>query len=234
MFTEGKAWFTAEGSKAIASYDPAQGKIDWCLGTGQDRTHMIYVQKGGKKIYTTNVASATVSILSDSLFQARPLPNGTLPPNAKPREDWVQNLIPVGKGTEGFDVSPDGKELWAAGSDDGIIYIINTQSQKLIDKLDGKVIGANRLKFTPDGKLVLVSSLRTGDLFIFNAINHQEIKHLSTGHGAAGILVDVDGSRAFIGCTGDNYVAVVDLKTFEITNHIPLAGADGLAWAIRP
>src|ERR1700681_131725 len=38
----GKIWFTAEGAKAIATFDPASGKIDWIMGTGQNRTHMIY------------------------------------------------------------------------------------------------------------------------------------------------------------------------------------------------
>jgi DNA-binding beta-propeller fold protein YncE len=81
---------------------------------------------------------------------------------------------------------------------------------------------------------VLITSLRTGDLFIYDAVSHQELKRLNTGRGAAGILVDDDGSRAFIGCTGDNYVAVINLKTLEVTGHIAIPGADGLAWAVRP
>jgi len=230
-FVGGKVWFSAEGAKAVGRYDPATGKFDWAMGTGQDRTHMIYVTPDEKKVYTTNVASATVSILADSLIKPKAFPNGFTPP---PHEDWVQTLIPVDKGSEGFDVSPDGKELWTAGADDGIITIIDLATKKATASLDAKVTGANRLKFTPDGKRVLVTSLRTGDLFIFDVATHQEIKRLSTGHGAAGILVDDDGSRAFIGCTGDNYVAVVDLKTLEVTGHIDVRGADGLAWAVRP
>ena len=42
-FAGGKLWFTVEGSKAVGSYDPSTKQIDWILGTGQDRTHMIYV-----------------------------------------------------------------------------------------------------------------------------------------------------------------------------------------------
>src|ERR1700745_2614845 len=42
-FAGGKVWFTAEAAKAIGSYDPTSSKVDWILGTGQDRTHMIYV-----------------------------------------------------------------------------------------------------------------------------------------------------------------------------------------------
>ena len=84
-FVNGKAWFTAEGSKAVGRYDPATGKLDWSMGTGEDRTHMIYVTADGKKIYTTNVSSGTVSILVDTLMQPgrfappKNAPNGNMP-----------------------------------------------------------------------------------------------------------------------------------------------------------
>ena len=121
-FADGKVWFTAEGSKTVGRYDPATGKFDWVMGTGQNRTHMLYVTPGGKKVYTTNVSSGTVSILVDTLIKPNPGPNGFGPP---PHRDWMQTLIPVSTGSEGFDVSPDGKELWTAASDDGSIAIIN-------------------------------------------------------------------------------------------------------------
>jgi YVTN family beta-propeller protein len=229
-FANGKAWFTAEGSKSVGSYDPASGKLDWSMGTGQDRTHMIYVTPDGKKIYTTNVSSGTVSILSDTLIQ----PGKMAPPDAKPHEDWTQTVIPTAKGSEGFDVSPDGSQLWTAASEDGTISIIDLRSKKIEAKIDAKVVGANRLKFTTDGRLVLISSLRDGKLSIFDASSRKELKSLSTGHGAAGILMDPNGSRAFVGCTADNYVAVIDLKTLEVSGHIDVGGGpDGLAWAIR-
>src|SRR2546421_5860611 len=229
-FVNGKAWFTAEGSKSVGRYDPASGKLDWSMGTGQDRTHMIYVAADGKKIYTTNVSSGTVSILVDTLIQ----PGKFAPPNARPREDWVQTVVPVGRGSEGFDVSPDGSELWTAASEDGTICIIDLGTKKLAAKIDAKVLGANRLKFSPDGKLVFISSLQSGDLFIYDARSHGEVKRLKIGHGAAGILMDPDGSRVFVACSADNYVAVINLKTLEVTSHIDVGGVpDGLAWAIR-
>jgi len=229
-FVVGKAWFTAEGSKAIGRYDPATGKLDWSMGTGQDRTHMIYVTTDGKKIYTTNVSSGTVSILVDTLIQ----PGKMAPPNAKPHEDWIQTVVPTARGSEGFDVSPDGSELWTASSEDGTISIIDVTAKKLATKIDAKVTGANRLKFTPDGKLVFISSLQSGELTIYDAKSQREIKRLKIGHGAAGILMDPDGSRAFVACSADNYVAVIDLKTLEITSHLDVGGVpDGLAWAVR-
>jgi len=229
-FVNGKAWFTAEGSKSVGRYDPATGKLDWSIGTGQDRTHMIYVTPDGKKIYTTNVSSGTVSILVDTLIQ----PGKMAPSNAKPREEWIQTVIPTARGSEGFDVSPDGSELWTAASEDGSISIIDLSAKKLKDKLDAKVNGANRLKFTPDGKLVFISSLQSGELTIYDAKSRKEMKRLKLGRGAAGILMDPDGSRAFVACSADNYIAVVDLKTLEVTSHLDVGGVpDGLAWAIQ-
>ncbi|WPU97079.1 hypothetical protein SNE25_16270 [Mucilaginibacter sabulilitoris] len=231
MFANGKLWFTAEGSKSVGSYDPHTGKVDWSMSTGQDRTHMIYVSANGKKIYTTNVNSGTVSILTDTSLPGM----RKAVPGIKPHKNWTAKVITVAKGSEGFDVSPDGKELWTAAATDGSIFIIDLAGTKPTDKIDAKALGANRLKFTPNGKHVLVSSLSTGDLFIYDAKSHKELKRINTGHGAAGILVDPDGSRAFIGCTADNYVAVVDLKTLQVTNHIDVGkGPDGLAWAVQP
>ena len=245
-FANGKLWFTAEGSKSVGRYDPASGGMDWCMGTGQDRTHMIYVTANGKNIYTTNVNAGTVSIIVDTILPqpsgpppGAPMPAGSQPSGPPPgggrsREEWMQTVIPVSRGSEGFDVSPDGRELWTASADDGTIAVINIAARKVVDKIDAKVNGANRVEFTPDGKRVLISTLRSGDLFVYDAVSHKELKRINIGHGAAGILMDTDGSRAFIGCTPDNYVAVVDLKTLEVTGHINLGGPDGLAWAVRP
>lgn len=230
-FINGKLWFTAEGSKAVGRYDPVAGKLDWSMGTGQDRTHMIYVTADGKKLYTTNITSGTVSILVDTLIQ----PGKMAPPGAKPREEWIHTIVPTARGSEGFDVSPNGNELWTASSEDGSISIIDLVTKKLATKFEAKVNGANRLKFTPDGKQVFIASLQTGDLIVFDAQSRKEVKRINLGHGAAGILMDPEGARSFIACSPDNYIAIVDLKTLTVTGHLEVGGVpDGLAWAIRP
>jgi DNA-binding beta-propeller fold protein YncE len=242
-FVGGKVWFTAEGAKAVATYDPVSAKIDWIMGTGQNRTHMLYVTSDQKLIYTTNVSSATVSILEKVTLPPMGSPPGLrapqgsqLPPGGnQSRVDWNETVIPVGKGDEGFDVSPDGRELWTADAQDGTLSVIDLTKRTVAATLIAKTFGANRLKFTPDGKFVLISSLRDGDLVVYDAASRKEYKRVKIGHGAAGILMDQDGARAFIACGPDNYIAVLDLKTFEVTSHIDIGGEpDGLAWAIRP
>jgi len=226
-FVGGKVWFTAEAADAIGSYDPSTGKVDWVLGTGQRRTHMIFVSADSSRIVTSNVSSGTMSII---LRTAGSAPGRGGPP----RWDWDQTVIGVGKGPEGFDVSPDGREIWVANAQDGTVSIIDFAARKLILTLDANVVGANRLKFTPDGKLVFISTLRGSDLTIIDAATRKDVKRLSIGTGAAGILMQPDGSRAYVSCTPDNYVTVVDLKSLEVTGRLDAGKQpDGLAWSIR-
>ena len=46
IYEGGKTWFTAESAEALGRYDPVTGKIDLIPGTGQNRTHMIWVLCG--------------------------------------------------------------------------------------------------------------------------------------------------------------------------------------------
>jgi len=250
-FAGGKLYFTAETNKVIGRYDPVAGRVDWVLGTGQDRTHMVWVSKNLEQIVTSNVNSGTISIIEHFLPSGggfgpppgRPPgggpPTGFRPPPGGPRKTWEITSIRSGNGSEGFDVSPDGKEIWAANARDATVTIIDVASKRATQTLPIGVNGANRLKFTPDGTRVFISGLgfggRTGsDLVVLDAASRKEIKHFDLGGGAAGILMIPDGSRAFVAVSGKDYVAVVDLKTLEILGRISAGKQpDGLAWAVR-
>src|SRR5262249_39336385 len=137
-------------------------------------------------------------------------------PGGGPQGDWDETVIPVGRGAEGFDVSPDGREVWAANAQDGTVSIIDLAAKKVTDRLPASVAGANRLKFTPDGKLVLISTLNGSDLTIVDSATRRTVKRLPLGRGAAGIEMQPDGARAYVACTPDDYVAIVDLKSLSV------------------
>jgi DNA-binding beta-propeller fold protein YncE len=245
-YAGGKVYFTAEASKVIGAYDPATQKIDWIMGTGQDRTHMVWVSADLKTIITSNVSSATMTMIEKVTRTQGPPPGGPPPggmgggpggpppagpPPGGPRTDWAETVIGVGRGAEGFDVSPDGKQLWAANAQDGTISILDIAGKKVIDTLAADVRSANRLKFTLDGKRVLVSLLGGPELAIFDVTTRKTVKRLRIGHGAAGIQMAPDGKVAYVACTPDSYVAIVDLNSLEVTGHINAGKQpDGLAW----
>ena len=259
IFTAGKLWFTAEAAKVIGSYDPVSNKVDWVLGTGQNRTHMIWVSPDQKRIVTSNVSSATMTIIEKTAGGggrgpggpgrgpgqgAQPGPpgqpgrgpgqSGPGGPGRGPQSDWDEVIVPVGRGAEGFDVSPNGKELWAANAQDGTLSILDLAAKKVTQTLSANVSGANRLKFTPDGKFVFVSTLGGPDVTVFDAATRAEVKRIPVGRGAAGILMQPDGARAFVACTPDDYVVTIDLKSLTVTTHLDAGKQpDGMAWAIR-
>ena len=214
-----KVYFTAEGSKVIGCYDPATNQVEWVLGTGQDRTHMLKVLPDLSAIFTASMTSNIITVFEHDK-------------NAD-ASGWTETNIPVSKAPEGFDVSPDGKELWAASHQE-MVTIIDLAAKKVIQTINLHTKFANRLKFTPDGKHVLISDLGNGDLVLVDVASRSEVKRISLGHGVAGILVAPDGSVAYVAVSSDSNVAVVDLKTVAVTGRIATGkGPDGLAWAVR-
>jgi DNA-binding beta-propeller fold protein YncE len=93
-YVANKLWFTAEAAKVIGSYDPVIQKVDWVLGTGQNRTHMIYVWPDVSRIVTSNVSSATLTIVERTTGSGRG--------RGGPQTDWDETVVGVGRGAARF------------------------------------------------------------------------------------------------------------------------------------
>lgn len=214
VVANGKVYFTAEINRVIARYDPATDRIDWIMGTGQSITHMLVVSPDGRRAYTANIISDTVTAIDFTL----PVPQQV-------------TQIQVGKQPEGIAISPDGREVWVGQNGDGHISIIDTATNRVTETIKvGEV--PIRLKFTPDGKRVLVSDPKAGELILLDAATRKEIKRLKVEGTPVGLLVAPDNSRAFVAAVQLNKIMVVDLAGLEITGAIETGlGPDGLAWA---
>jgi len=216
FFKDDGVFFTSETNRILARYNPSADKIDWLFGTGQSGTHMVWVNPDATKMVACNIGGNSLSILE----------RGANPAN------WNQTVVPVGQGPEGFDVSPDGKQIWAAHSRDGGVSIVDLDQKKVIQTFDVKTKRSNRLKFTPDGTKVLISDLDAGTVIVVDVPTRDVIKTIPVGPQVAGILMQPDGARAYVAATGGNFVAIVDLKTLAVTGRIePGRGPDGMAWA---
>ncbi len=223
-FAGGKLYFTAEGAKVAGRYDPSTRQIDWVMGTGQDRTHMVVVAKDLKTIFTSNVSSATVSIIEQRAVH-RPGRGGPA--------DWSVSNIAVGRGSEGFDLSPDGTELWVANAQDQTVSVIDVASRRAVATL-ASTKAANRLKFTLDGKYVFVSDMQSDELLVLDAAARKEHKRIALKGNSEGLLMAPDGAHAYTTLNSRDAVAVIDLNTMAVTGEVQTGkGPDGLAWAAR-
>ena len=214
-FANGKLYFTAEADKKIARYDPAADKIDWQFETGQATTHMVLPTRDARTLFTSNIGGDSVSAIVAGAGGA-----------------WTQTVIPVGKGPEGIDLSPDGREVWSAHSRDGGVSIIDVATKKVVQTIDIGTRRSNRIKLTPDAKFALVSDLEAGELIVLDAPARKAIKRVPLGKNPEGILIPPAGGVAYVAVNGDNFIAVVDLKTWQVTKKITTGiGPDGMAWS---
>ncbi len=231
MLHDQTLWLTAEGSKALATLNPATRRVETVLGTGQDKTHLVWVSRDGAKVVASNAGSATMSIFNRVEVKPTMVPGAPSAPASYTAPGWKHTLIAVGMGAEGFAVSPDEREAWV-GNADGTVSVIDLAAEKVVTVLHADVIGANRLKFTPDGRLVLITTHTGKDLVVLDAHSRTLVKRIPIEQrGASGIQVQPDGLRAFIACPRDHYVAVIDLAKLAMVAKIDAGREpDGLAW----
>jgi DNA-binding beta-propeller fold protein YncE len=256
----GKFYFTAEGARVIARYDPAKGLVDWIMGIGQNSIHMLVFSKDGQKIFTANRGSGSVAVVSPFGGGAPGGGRGGRGPGGGPGGRGPGGGGPGGRGPlgggpggrgpgggpggrgpeiitvkqrpEGIDITPDGTQVWVGCQ--GGISIINTASDQAAGTIELQSGPINRIKFTPDGKLALATQAG-GLLIVLDVASRKEVKRIDTGGGGSSILVVPDGSRSYIGMTGEDKVAVVDLGKLEVVSELRTGeGPDGMAWVARP
>lgn len=215
-------YITTEGSLSVARYDAAADRIDWIGGTGQDFTHMLVVARDEKKIYTSNIGSNSVSVLD-----LRNAPGYV-----------ALKQIAVARNPEGIDLAPDGSALWVAGvasqKEPATISVIDPKSNSVVRTIPTATKLANRLKFTPDGKLVAVSDPGTNEVSIFDVATGNVIKKIATAEGPAGIVFTPDGKRLFVACAYAGKVQVIDTATWSIAGEVATGKEpDGLAYVAK-
>jgi YVTN family beta-propeller protein len=192
--------------------------VDWTRDSGQNGTHMIVMTRDLNKIFASNMNSDSVGMFE----------------RAAGEQDYKLKVIPVGKGPEAIALSPDGKQVWTAAAGDSKIAMIEVASGKVTGTIPLTTQRINRLQFTPDGKLALLSDSGNGDLIIVDTASRQEVKRFKVGENCEGILIPPPGTRAYVASERNNFIGVIDLKKLEITDRIqPGNGPDGLAWAVR-
>ena len=222
-------WITAVQSKALGEIDPATEKVLSVLGTGQDNTHMLWISRDGRTMLAANAGAGTMSLFT--LTEPRVNTGAAQPYAPHPAPDWAETLLPVGQRAEGFTVSPDEHEAWV-GNADGTVTILDLRAAKVASTFDAGTVGANRIRFTPDGTRVIATTHTGADLVVLDAATHRVIKRVPIEqHGASGIQIAPDGKRAFISCPRDHFVAVVDMTTLQRVATIDAGREpDGITW----
>ncbi len=219
---DGKPGVTENGF--ILEVNLRTSKIERELPTRQADTHLVKLSKDKKTYFATDLSGTFTAIDRASGKQTK--------------------LMRTGDGTEGFDLSPDGKELWVAASWTGRITVLDAKTLERKGFIDSPG-GPLRVLFTPDGKNVLVSHYDSNDVAVIDARTRKEVTRIplvvgkisrdgvakrSTG-GPIMAALHPTAHQGFVASEEAGVVTVFDTKTWKVTGYIKAGTApDPLAF----
>ncbi|HEX8430153.1 MAG TPA: cytochrome D1 domain-containing protein [Longimicrobium sp.] len=219
---------TSETSRAVLVVGLESGTIDRVLATGEQGSHMLVVSPDGKRIYTANIFSGSVTALDAS---------GATPARS----------VPVAAQTEGIALSPDGRRIWVGSNAANTITVLDAATLAPIDTLPSPGL-PYRLAVTSDGSRVVVPNPMLNAVRIFDARAMREtaLVQLPPREGRApapgedggaspvGIVLSPDGRTAYVALQGRDQVGVLDVATGRVKGYFDTgAGPDGIAYAAR-
>jgi DNA-binding beta-propeller fold protein YncE len=203
---------TVEGSQAIILVDISAGKVEKAIKTPGLPCHMVVPTPDGRRAFATSIQLGSLVVLD--------LEKGVM-----------TKAIATGKGAEGFDISPDGKEIWVGNRAEDTITVVDAESLEINGTIESKGFPI-RLKFTAAGDRVLVSNYRAGKVTVYDRATRKPVGSVAMEEDAApiGILVAPDGRHAFIANTRADKVTVIDIEDMKIVAALQAGKTpDGMA-----
>ena len=206
---------TSETNRAVLLVDVRTGAIVRVVPTAQTGSHMVAVTGDGRRAWTGNIGSNTVSELD--------LTTGA-----------ALRTIAVPAAPEAINVTPNGKEVWVGSNATGVVSVVDAATGTVTPAVSG--LGwPYRVLYSPDTSLVLLPDLRGETLRFVDRKTHSELARLSlAGKAPQGITFAPNGRTAFLSFSGTGKIAVIDVATRAVTREIDAGQTpDGVVYTTR-
>lgn len=222
---------TAEANKALLKVDVGEGKVLSAIETGQEISHMVALAPGGSRAYVANIGSGSMTVVD--------LAGGKRVAN-----------VETGSGAEGIAVAAGGRQVWVTNRAADTVTVYDAESLELIKSFASEGFPI-RATATPEGH-VLVTRARAGDMVVYDAKTLTELRVLDfdLDVGAVedrlfgdrfgdssvpiGVVVDDDGSRAWVAHANADVITEVDLEKGEVARLLKAGKEpDGMAYTKR-
>lgn len=206
---------TAEDDKALIVVDVETGKVVQKIGTDQEISHMVALDRDGQRAYLTNIGSGSLTVLD--------LERGERERN-----------IPTGEGAEGVAVS--GAQIWVTNRGADTLTVLDTRTLEILKEMPSAGFPI-RATATPKGH-ILVTRARAGDMVIYDAGDMTEVRTVSFdlksmdveerlfgdrfGDSSVpiGVVVDGAGDHAFVAHANADVITEVDLAKGQVVRTL--------------
>lgn len=151
------------------------------------------------------------------------------------RNNQVRTLF-SGNTIFGVAVAPGGKEVWVSDADENKLSIVDVAKGTVTATIS---LGAakkdqpnfSRLRFTPDGKRVVVVS--DSQFFIVDADRRSIVSTIAMPHPGKVVTVSGDNRHAFVSHPGADSISIINLVNGNIERTFVVGKQpDGVAWAL--
>ncbi|MSO66738.1 MAG: hypothetical protein EXQ82_02770 [Pseudolabrys sp.] len=200
---DGLTYITCENSAVVAVIDPKTNKMIDTIESGSTNGHRLAIAPDGQRLYTDNEEDATVSVIDV--------------PNRK-----LLGKIKTPQALAGIAVSNDGRTVVAVSDEAPVLFLIDTAAGKVTRevRLEGVPKAAQIARYSPDGRLVVVSSLNSNMVSLIDASFGAQT---AVPVGSEPMDFAFRGDELFVGCQGDGSMHVIDIPQRR-TKHSFKAG----------
>jgi YVTN family beta-propeller protein len=208
-------YFTAELSRALARFNPEEGRVDRVYGIGGDVPHMVEIAADRQQLFTADMLSGTVSRLDFRAGQPYP----------------VLTTYPVGDKPEGLAVHPDGRQVWVGLNGEGKVQVLDLESGTVVASLPAGSYPA-RVEFSRDGTLAFVIDPNKSQLRVFDVATRTQVHAHTIAGVPLGMLPGIAADRLFLTLAEAGAVVEIDVSTGAVLRRVELGRvADGIALA---
>ncbi len=191
LAADGLIYVTCENSAVVAVIDPKTNKVIDAIQSGSTNGHRLCITNDGQRIYTDNEEDATVSVIDV--------------PNRK-----LVGKIAVPRPIAGIAVSGDGGTVITVSDEQPVLFLIDTTAGRYTREvqLEGIPKPAQIARYSPDGRLVAVSSLNSDMVSIMDASFGAQA---AIPVGSQPMDFCFHGDELFVGCQGDGSMHIIDI-----------------------
>ena len=218
-----KLLVTSETAQRLLLVDFISGRIDTAMATNGRGSHMVTVQRDGRRAWTSNIADGTVTEFDvDTRTTKRTF---TVAPNV-----------------EGISATPGGVQVWVGSNSAKTVTVVNGADAKILGTITG--FGQPyRIGVSRTGRVVLVSDPPSNRIWMYDTGTRKELaqidlaKEKGVGSPAAqagpeGITFDPITEYAYVTLHGTNQVVAIDLRTRKAMGFGSVgAGPDGIGYS---
>jgi YVTN family beta-propeller protein len=209
---DGLLYVTTELDNSVTIVDPKTLKIVGTIPTNQPESHMLAISHDGKRGYTANVGSGTVSVL-----------------DLKARKTIT--VIPISKKTQRISISMDDRLVFTADQTKPQLAVIDTATNKLKTWIPLPGVGYGSAP-TPDGKWLLIALSGAAKVAVIDLKDLKVARAIDVPPTPQAVLISHDSKVAYASCDASNQVAEINLSTWKVTRLISTGKSpDGMAWA---